>query len=406
MIAKSKMFVVSNDVDDSIKSQAASYDITIFKSFLEFEKYANETPVVLESLIISANELPFNGTNMNRLLSILSSPFMEISGTVTYLIDYNVKLENVNAFLEMRGISNWAIYQGVISLKFITDIVTGAGRTSAEGQNEVITYRVRASDYIKQQNQLKYENDENKYYTDEDELSDIPDVEEPVEIAPAEEFDTTINYIVGDDILSRALMSFFVAQYLALREKTVIVERDYEYHTLSEIVTKSGVDCEFIPIDDFLDDVGSTLVKITSSLKSLVVIGCHNRRTYDYNFILDLLESNLNGEVPHIIRECNIEEIPYGKSYTIVVNNTVPAVLKCCNTISAEINPERVTFIGMQTANLGPMNLTSEEMKSIIEIVLNINNVAAQVVHVNGIVLKKEEVVYDILRVLNRGNRR
>lgn len=406
MIARSKMFLISEDVDESIKSLTSSYDITIFKTFTEFEKYANTTPVVIESLIVSAKDLPFNNSNMTRLINILNSPFMRVTGTVTYLVGYDVKLETVNTFIEIKELKNWVVYQGNLSVKFIGDIITGAARTSSEGQNEIITYRIRASEYIKQQNQLQYESNDNQYYTDEDLLSDIPDVDEPEDISPAEDIDTVVNYVVGINTLDRALMTFFLAQYLSLREKTIIVERDVEYHTLTEIVTKSGIDCEFISVDEFLDDIGYAIQKIRSSLKRLIVVGCKNRRNYDYNFLMDIIQSTTEGNVLHVIRECTMEEIPYGQTYTIVVSNTVPEILKCCSLINEEIESEKVTFVGMQTRNLGAICLTSQEMKSIIEVVLNLNSIAAQVVKVNGIGLKGDEVVYDILSVLNRGNGR
>ena len=405
MILRSKMFIVAGNIDDSIKSQTSSYDITIFKTFVDFEKYANEVPIILDTLIISARELPFNGTNMSRLLNVLNSTFVQVQGNVVYLVDNSTNIDNVNDFLTIRKIKNWAVYQGDLSMKFITDIVTGAGRTQAEGQNEIITYRIRATDYIKQQNQLKYESDDNKYYTDEDLLSGIPDEKEPEDIKPAQELETIVNYVVGDNSVERTLMVFFLAQYLALNEKVVIMERDVEYHTLTELATKSELPAEMIYIDELLDDIDRVIVRIKASMERLIIIGCKNRRNYDYNFLMDVLISNLKGDIPHIIRECDLNEIPYGKLYTIVVRNTVPDILKCCNSLHDKIEAEKVTFVGMQTCKLGPVNVNSAEMKSIIEVVLSINGIATQVVHANGIVLSGEEVVYDVLSIINRGNR-
>ncbi len=90
----------------------------------------------------------------------------------------------------------------------------------------------------------------------------------------------------------------------------------------------------------------------------------------------------------------------------MVMRNMVPAVLKYCNEIQEKINPEKVTFIGVQSCNYGTLNLTSKEMKAVIESVLGINGVTVQVVHINGIVLRGEEVVYDVFSILNRGNER
>ena len=69
-----------------------------------------------------------------------------------------------------------------------------------------------------------------------------------------------------------------------------------------------------------------------------------------------------------------------------------------------KINKEEATFVGVQTSNLGALNITSSEMKGIIEMVLECNGVAAQVVQANGLLLKGDEIVYDVLSILNRGN--
>ena len=89
------------------------------------------------------------------------------------------------------------------------DIISGVGRSASEGQNEIITYRIRAEDYIKQQNQLRYESDSAKYLTDEDFLSDVPAVEEPEPITPAEDTETTINYVVGADRIEKTVNGIF-----------------------------------------------------------------------------------------------------------------------------------------------------------------------------------------------------
>ena len=341
---------------------------------------------------------------MNRLLGIMESPFMKIKGSVIYLIDKSVSYEAVNSFFEMKDLKQWVVYQGDLSMKFILDIISGVGRSASEGQNEIITYRIRAEDYIKQQNQLRYESDSAKYLTDEDFLSDVPAVEEPEPITPAEDTETTINYVVGADRIERPLMVFFLAQYISMSSKVLIMERDTEYHMLTELVTKSGIECDIIYIDEFIDDIGGALTLVRASLKNLIVIGCKNRRKYDYNFYMDLIYSNLKGEIPNMIRECSFDEIPYGKLYTIVMQNTIPDILECCNEIKDYID-DNVTFVGMQVSNLGPVNLSSSEMKSVIEVILSNNAIAVQVVHINGILLKGEEVVYDILSILNRGNR-
>ena len=404
MIAREKLFIIADNVDDSIQTQVNAYDIKVFKTFTEFESYINVTPVVLETIVISERVLPFNSQNMARVIAITGSPFLKLTGNVVYLIDKETDLEIVNMFLDTKHIENWAVYQGDLSVKFITDIIVGNGRRSQESVNEIVTYRVRASDYIKQQNQLKYENNREKYLTDEDLLKGIPDVEEPEEVVPPSEHQLIINYVVGEKSLERSLMVLLLAQYLSMKQRVLIVEKDIDYHMFGELITKSEIPFTYITIDDLFKDVSKTIDSIRLAHDRLVFIGTKNKRSYDYNFVFDIMQSNLNDCFDYMIRECDFEETPYGKYYTVVTQNTVPALLKCCNSLKFEIDPEMVTFVGMQSSNLGALNLVSTEMKLIIENVLSCKGIAAQVVQANGLLLKGDDVVYDILSILNRGN--
>jgi len=405
MMSRDKMFIIADNIDDSIKSQTSVYDIQIFKSFTDFERYIDKIPSIINTLVISESVLPFIGQNMTRVMQVLNSPFLTIEENVVYLIDKSTDYKIVNKFIEDMNLKNWAVYQGDLSVRFITDIVVGTGRQTTECINEVVTYRIRSSEYIKQQTNLQYEDNSAKYFTDEDILRGVQGVEEPEDVCAVTESYTSVNYIVGDDCVERTLMVMLLAQYLCLQGKTIILEKDSEYHMLGELLTKSPVDYEYITIESISDDISSVLKTIRTTKKNLIYIGTTKRYKYDYNFLLDVLTSNLKDSVAYIIRECSFEETPYGKRYTIVTPNNIPAILKCCNSLKYDINAEDVTFVGLQASNLGPVNITSKEMSSIIKAVLNKDKISAQVVYVNGISLKGENVVYDILSILNRGNR-
>ena len=405
MIARDKLFIVAENIDDSLQAQITAYELKIFRTFTELESYINRVPVVLETLVISQRVLPFTGQNMQRVINLTESPFLRLTGNVVYLINKDVDYDVVNNFLDDRQINNWAVYQGDLSVKFITDIVMGNGRQAQESVNEIVTYRMRASDYVKQQNQLKYEDNTAKYLTDDDLLQGIPDVEEPEEIMPVSEHSLKISYIVGEPSVERSLMVFLASQYLSMKQRVLILERDSEYHTLGEIVTKSSAKYTYIDVEEFLKDVSAALDKVRNAKYRLIFIGSKNRTKYDYNFLFEVLQSNLKDSLDYMIRECDFEDTPYGKYYTVVCQNNIPAILRCCNSIKYEINPEMVTFVGVQSSSLGALNLTSREMQGIIEILLSCNGIFTLVVQARGLVLKNEEVVYDILSIINRGNR-
>lgn len=403
MVSREKMFIVASNLDDSIKSQTTVYDITLFKTFIGFERFIDSVPVIVDTIIITSDELKFSSSSMQRVYGILNSPFLRLTGNVVYLIDESVQKDTVVKFFETNGWKNWIVYQGDLSPKFITSIVTGECRQSVEVQSERVTYRMRASEYIKQKSNISNQNNEGKYLTDEDVLSDIPVEEDEEELIPRVDLKTTVNYIVGDT-LERTVMVFLLAQYRALAGKTLIVEKDWEFHTLTDMVTKSGIQHLMIYIEEFNEDAYGCIDRIRRAKENLIVIGCKNRKEFSYNFIVDVLESNLKGELSYIIRECDYSETPYGMFYTVVMSNTVPEVLRSCNMLRYRPRVDSVTFIGMQLNDLGPVNISSNEMGAVISTVLEVNGIMAQTIRVSGIKLKGEDSAYDILGIINRGN--
>lgn len=405
MLIRDKMFIISSIVDDSIKSQTSMYDITLFKDFIDFEKYVNSYPVVLDTIVITSNELAFNSSSIGRMKAVLDSPFITMKGNVVYLVDYSYDVKLIERFFTNNGFDNWAVYQGDLSVKFISEIVSGEGREQVEAQTEIVTYRLRASEYVKQKNLTQYQSDDAEYVTDEEELIGIPSEDVPELLNPVDDTITTVNYIVGD-LRERCILALLLAQYRSMSGKTLIVEKDVEYHTLTDMVTKTGIKCKLVWMEDLVNDVTKTITDLSQVSEGLVVVGARKRINYDYNFIMDLLESNLYGNYAYIIRECDYAEIPYGQRFTLVSANTVPAVLACCNKLKLKLDKECVTYVGLQLGSLGSVNITSKEMGVIVSSVLGQNGIPTQVLKVKGIKLREEGVVYDLLGILNRGNRR
>lgn len=403
---KEKMFVVASNIDDSIKSLTPVYDISIFPTFLQLEELINTTPLKVGTIVISERELPFSNVNMAKLLDMLSAYFLKLTGNCIYLISEETPKQIVVDFLEDNKITNIMIYQGDLSLRFISDIITGAARISDEAETEIVTYRYRASEYAAMQNIKKYQSDDDLYTTDEEQLTDIPPIDEPLIQVPATEITSSTYYVVGKRSMERTLFAFIEAQYLSLTGKTVILESDIEYHRLLDMVSRSGLAVENIDIRDFLTMPLKTIQRIKNSNYMLITITSIDRLEYDYNFIFDILESNLTGWVDYFVKECDFSQTPYGSYYNIVCADTVPDVLECCNSIAYDVDENKVIFIGLRTSNETEVNITSSELTDIIRTVLDKDTLPGQVFVIDGITLKGGELVYDIFSIIARGNQR
>lgn len=401
------MFVISDLLDESIKSQTPVYDVRLFKSFIEFEGFLEGTPIIINTIVITTRELPFNNSNMARLMQSLHSPFLQITGTVIYIIDESYQKSVVEAFMQQNNIEKFVVYQGEIDIRFVTDIITGEARDSQEQQTYEVTYRIRAKDFIRQADSLKYENTEQHYASDEEYLQDIPDEEEPVDIRPELDYDTNIIYVAGSDREERTVLAFLIAQYKSLTGKTVIIEHDDEYHRLTEYYTKSNMDgVTFITINEIYQNVQEVIARIKNSRDKLIIIGVIDRIKFDYNFIFTLLYSNLRTFVNDFVMECDYDEVPYGVNVIYVTPNTVPQVLETAMSIKQVVIKENTVFIGLQMHDMNPVDLNTEEMLAIFSAVLSINDLDGEVLYAGGIKLKGDKSAYDIFSIISRTERR
>lgn len=402
MISREKMFVVSEILDESIKSQTAVFDVRLFKTFVEFESYVEGTPIIINTLVVTSRELPFNNSNMTRLSNVVGSPFLRIDGQVIYVIDKSFDKKVVNKFFDSNNLGvEVVVYQNDLSLRYVTDIVTGEARDVQENKTYDVVYRVRASEYMKQQSTLSYDTLDKDYITDEDDMAGIPEEEIPEDVIPEATKDLEIKYICGEDREERTAMVFLLSQYLSLSSKTIIIEHDRKYHRLTEFYTKSQLDGLFITVMEIYQNVEEVINRIKNTNKRLIVIGTIERVKYDYNFLFTLLYNNLRGYVDYMIMECNYHELPYNVNVVYVTSNIVPEIIKMATSIKQVVIPEKTKFIGMQMNTLNPCYVNTLEMLSIISAILQKNGLDGQVLYSGGIKLKEDTVIYDIFSIIS-----
>lgn len=402
MISREKMFVVSEILDESIKSQTAVFDVRLFKSFVEFESYVEGTPIIINTLVVTSRELPFNNSNMTRLSNVVGSPFLRIDGQVIYVIDKSFDKKVVNKFFDSNNLGvEVVVYQNDLSLRYVTDIVTGEARDVQENKIYDVVYRVRASEYMKQQSTLSYDTLDKDYITDEDDMVGVPEEEIPEDVIPEATKDLEIKYICGEDREERTAMVFLLSQYLSLSSKTIIIEHDRKYHRLTEFYTKSQLDGLFITVMEIYQNVEEVINRIKNTNKRLIVIGTIERVKYDYNFLFTLLYNNLRGYVDYMIMECDYHELPYNVNVVYVTSNIVPEIIKMATSIKQVVIPEKTKFIGMQMNTLNPCYVNTLEMLSIISAILQKNGLDGQVLYSGGIKLKEDTVIYDIFSIIS-----
>ena len=398
MIKRDKLYIVSSLVDSSIKQQIVSYDVSIYKTFLELEHDTNSKLHNIKTLVLTSEEVPFTSINMQNVLDLLDSPFVKCE-EVLYLIDKNVDTELVKTFVTEKGLDNWSIYNlGVIDFKSIYDVVSGEKRTSEEADSYLVTYRMKVRDYVARQNEMKYKEDSH-YETEEEELQGVALEPMPEEIRVNQKVFTNVINIVGAKSTERTLFAFLMFQYTSLSGKSLIVESDVGYHKLSELATKSGIDCLYIDMEDLLKNIANTITMIRETPNPRIVVSCRKRVKYDYKFIVDLLISNLDGDISYIVRESDISEMQAGVKNIVVMPNNIPDILNSCNSIKIAVDPNKFVFIGVSLMDIYPATVNTFEMSDILKSVLGIENINCQVFKVSSLLLGGS-AVYDLRSII------
>ena len=404
---ESKIYLVASGVDESIKRFTPSYDITIFPDFPSLEARINTTPDIVYAIIVAENVLEFTGANMDKLIKCIKNPFITITNRVIYLVNSTTDKQAVNNFINMANEPLLTSYQGVVTEQFIIGIINGKLRDDDEDEVEEVIYRYRASEYAKDQKIQRYESDNSEHYKNDDEqVSGIPETEEPIIFRAQTESHLNEYKVVGKPGFARTVFAFLEAQYLALSGKTLIVESDVDYHRLTDIVLKTRINYLYIDMNDLIQNIPEVLEQIIRTHEKLIVIGSKTNIKYNYSFIVDLLADALGNNISNLVIECSYDMAPYKMNYTVVCEDTMPDVLECCQNLLYNIEKDKVAFVGIKQNRWQEYNLTSQELSDVVSTVLGVDEVLAQTITVEGSKLKQEVATYDLFSVIGRGNRR
>ena len=391
MISKDRVFVISSNVDDSIKSVSLYSEVHLFKTFTAFENYVDVNPIDAETIIINSKDLPFTNSSMNRIVAILNSTFVALNGNMYYLVDDEQIKEKVDELCKRNGYDKLkCLYLRTLYARDVASVLTGEALSSKETAVELRTFRIRAADYVRTKGEQESLDYSDKYITDEDELSGITDEPVPEDLRFSSKPKAVRCNICCNNLRERSVWVLLKAQYLAMNGKTLVLERDTDYHTLFDMLTKSDIDYEFFDVVDIIRDVSDVIQQIRSCRSKLIFIGTKARLKYNYDVLLDILMSNLDDNVDYYIYESTLNNIPYGVRVDIVTPTTVPELLRSLNEMSGISRFEDVTFIGLDITNLGSVSITESEYKAVLETILQENNIKSVVVRTRGIILRRE----------------
>lgn len=392
--------VLSGLVDSTLKEYQKDVTFFIFKTLEELDEYVTHTPIRAETLFFTRDAIPQVNTSLNYLVNILDRVFFKVDNVIYITEPDSPELKSIDFLIKDIGMSNWEVITGALTREYVTNVINVSARDDFTNTKRKAVYRVPKEAYVRERSKQSELMEAEKYPDDDEILKEMPNEKIPVYIPPERGSICQMYDIVGDDVIERTLFSFIIAQYLATKGKTLILERDWEFHTLGECVTKSGVKCGIFYVDDILSDPLNTIEKIRDCNEKLVAVLCKRKFQYNYSFVFNLLHSRLLDYFVYAVREDVFGEEPTEGRYSVVFPNTMMGVLSMCKNIN--MNFIRYTkFIGVHMDTLKELRLpTTEAISAIIEDVLNTHDIQnVELVSISSLIMGIESN-YDLRSVL------
>ena len=392
--------VLSGLVDSTLKEYQKDVTFFIFKTLEELDEYVTHTPIRAETLFFTRDAIPQVNTSLNYLVNILDRVFFKVDNIIYITEPDSPELKSIDFLIKDIGMSNWEVITGALTREYVTNVINGSARDDFTNTKRKAVYRVPKEAYVRERSKQSELMEAEKYPDDDEILKEMPNEKIPVYIPPERGSICQMYDIVGDDVIERTLFSFIIAQYLATKGKTLILERDWEFHSLGECVTKSGVKCGIFYVDDILSDPLNTIEKIRDCNEKLVAVLCKRKFQYNYSFVFNLLHSRLLDYFVYAVREDVFGEEPTEGRYSVVFPNTMMGVLSMCKNIN--MNFIRYTkFIGVHMDTLKELRLpTTEAISAIIEDVLNTHDIQnVELVSISSLIMGIESN-YDLRSVL------
>lgn len=342
--------ILSEIVDNMLSEMLPDTTILLFNDLDSLLDYTENTAIRATRMYITKEILQSNTRDMlQTLLFLLDSSMLKVD-SMTYITEKGSKeLGTIEYILNDKGKNTWNYEYGTLSRDFVYNLICGnIEDTSERGLQKKSVYRIRKSEFI--DNKLKNkETLESHYESEEEKLSKLPD-ESEIEMPDFNyKEDCKIIYNTGIESKERTLFSFLLAQYCSFEGKTIIIERDYEYLTLSDIVERAE-NCKLFKIDiqDFYSDFSGILREIKICPENLIVLKCSKRGLRSYNFIFNILYANLKNDIQYILREDPLSDVIPNIDYNIVFPSEITSLLKTVDMLPSVFNATS-RYVGIVT---------------------------------------------------------
>jgi hypothetical protein len=355
--------ILSTMVDYTIAEEQRGVKFLIFNSLETLTQYIENTPIRANNLFITKEIMQRVNTSLTYLLSALQSPFFNVDNVVYITTQMSPELRSVRYIIDERKLSNWEIEDKASTLtrEYVTGIITGLLRQDSNSVVRKAVYRVPRSEFVN--NTLRSRNElQDRYVDDDADISGVLTVPTEPQILSSKPHEEQSFLIIGLPTLERSIFTFITAQYLSLQGKTIVIEHDWRYHTLSDIVAKSKIDCLNIDVEDIFLNCKDVFKQIQFTEKRLICITTKRKTTISTMFIYSLLLYNLIDIIFAYVIEGDIKDMPLFEKCICVVSLSAPDVLKLCENIRGSIP----RFVGVCRNDFQELQLLNSKSVSVL----------------------------------------
>ena len=379
------IIVVSSYVDSTIHEYQVDATFHLFRTLEELDNYIEMTPLRANELFFTKEVLPNVNTSLNYFTSMLENPFLRVD-KVTYITDVNSKeIASVEYIIDAKKYDNWEIVEGHLTREYVAGIINGVLRTDVMNPKRKAVYRTPKEAYVRERLRSK-DSLEEEYVDDDHQLAGIPDVRFPEEVYAEKESICEIIKVVGNTCDERTVFAFLFAQYMSFSGKTLILESDKQYHTLTELATKASPDfMALVEVKDLIINPAETLQRISSSTAKLIVVGCIDSVDYTYSFILNLLYNNLISNVRYIISEMDFDECPSTEKYILTFPSNIIGILKMTERLDTS-TLHNATLVGVDINQLPELVIDNTQVvNTILQDVLEVADIKVRLINVQSL---------------------
>ena len=338
---------------------------------------------------------------MDFLYNLLQRTYVSVDKVVMVADIDSKAIDAFKMIIETNGIQNWTYISGDLSREFMVGVITGSALDDSFDMKRKVVIRVPRQEYVQIKSQ-HLEQMRGEHYKDDDNSLEEMEDEVIIPIAPMDiEAIAQVYNIIGEPTIERRLYTFIIAQYLSLQGKTILIESDSDYHQLGDMITKSGVKYAEFSVTDFYDDCSAVLQKIDDSNASLICILSRGKFNYNYQFLVNLIYSNLSDRIKYIMKEGNFGDEPPATPYTIVFPATVPECIKASEKVRIS-TLNNAFFVGVHLNT--PKQIRIQNSNQFIPIVEDITHsqgsIKGALVELNSLLIGGD-TTYDIGSVLH-----